>query len=335
MSHYKHLSIEERESIYLRKGQGKKIREIARELGRSPSTISRELAGNKPNRRSYRPSAAQRQYEHRRKNCGRKPILCGEKERNLVRVLLCERQWSPEQIAHRLALEGNELQISYATIYRAVKRGLLDEKTSGYVRKKDRCIYHLRRKGKPRKPNNKENKQGKFHIERTIWDRPEEANNRTERGHWEGDTVAGTMGGSLLVTQVDRKTGYLLGRKGPNGCAETVKETMIRMFIWLPEDKVRSITLDRGHEFAKYAEVSAELHNVPIYFADPHSPWQRGTNENTNGLLRQYFPKYTSLDGVSEEELQAVIDKLNLRPRKRLGWRSPFEAFFLTSLHLT
>lgn len=335
MSHYKHLSIEERESLYLKKHQGKSIREIAKELGRSPSTISRELARNKSSHRSYSPTRAQRRYERKKKECGRKAILSVPKNQILVKKLIGEYEWSPEQIQNRLREEGNELHISYCTIYRALKDGLLDEKSGKYIRKCDRYSFHLRRQGKPRKKNGTTNKQGKFHIEYTISERPESANARTETGHWEGDTVAGKRGGACLLTQVDRKARYLLAVKVPNASSDTVRDAMIFMFSKLPEDKVLSITPDRGHEFSKYKETSAALHNVPFYFADPYSPWQRGTNENTNGLLRQYFPKYTSLDNVSDGEIEAVVAKINLRPRKCLGWRTPFEVFFDTSLHLT
>lgn len=335
MSHYKHLSIEERESLYLSKNQGKSIREIARELGRSPSTISRELARNRLSHRPYSPSRAQHRYEVRKKNCGRKPVLSAAENRRLIQKLIGEYEWSPEQIQNRLLYEGNVLQISYSTIYRALKNGLLDDGPGRYIRKCDRYSFHLRRQGKPRKKNGTINKQGKYHIEYTISQRPAAANARTEIGHWEGDTVAGKKGGARLLTQVDRKTRYLLAVKVPNASSEAVRDTMILMFSRLPESKVRSITPDRGQEFAKHAEVSAALHDVPFYFADPYSPWQRGSNENTNGLLRQYFPKYTSLDGVSDSELDAVVAKLNLRPRKCLNWRTPFELFFDSPLHLT
>lgn len=334
MSHYKHLTIEERESLYLMINQGKSIRSIARSLGRSPSTISRELKRGKSGHRRYRPSVAQIRYERRKKNCGRKPILSIERNREIVARLLGEQEWSPEQIQHRLALEGNPLQISYATIYRALSNGLMDGKKPRYVHMSDRYAFHLRRKGKKRKKNGKVNKQGRFAIQYTIADRPEAANLRTESGHWEADTVIGKRGGALLVTQADRRSRYLLAVKAPNRTAETVRDAMLFMFSKLPADKLRSITPDRGHEFAKYNDVSSLL-NVPFYFADPHSPWQRGTNENTNGLLRQYFPKETSLDELTHDELALVVAKLNLRPRKCLAWRSPFEVFFDKVLHLT
>lgn len=335
MSHYKHLTIEERESLYLRKNQGKSIRAIARELGRSPSTISRELRRNKTSHRPYSPSAAQRRYEKSKKCCGRKAILSNEAKRDLIRELIGQREWSPEQIENRLALEGNALQLSYATIYRALHNGLLDGKKLRYLRKCDRYSFHLRRKGTPRKKNGTKNQQGSIHIVYTIAQRPASANERTELGHWESDTVAGKRGGAHLLTQVDRKSRYLLAVKVPDNTSETVSRAMIEMFRPLPEEKVLSITPDRGREFSGHAQVTSAIHQVPFYFADPYSPWQRGTNENTNGLLRQYFPKYTSLDSVTQDELSAVVNKLNRRPRKCLGWLSPYEVFFNTVLHLT
>lgn len=335
MSHYKHLTIEERESLYLGKNQGKSIREIARELGRSPSTISRELARNKHSHRPYSPSAAQRRYTNCKKNCGRKAILSTEENRDIIRKLIGEYEWSPEQIEHRLALEGSTLKISYATIYRALKNGLLDGGSLWHVRKCDRYLFHLRRKGKPRKKNNAVNKQGKIHIEYTISQRPAAANDRSEFGHWESDTVIGKRGEALLLTQVERKSRFLMAAKIPDAAAETVKEAMIAQFQQLPPEMRKSVTPDRGHEFAKYAEVSETVEQIPFYFADPYSPWQRGSNENTNGLLRQYYPKHTSIDGVSADDLASVVEKLNHRPRKCLGWLSPYEVFYKTVLHLT
>ena len=154
-------------------------------------------------------------------------------------------------------------------------------------------------------------------------------------GHWEGDTVIGRKGGARFVTQVDRKSRFLLAAKVQNGTAEAVRDTLIRMFSALPVEKPRSITPDRGHEFAKYSEVSDALHDVPFCFADPYSPWQRGTNENTNGLLRQYFPKETSFNDISDTQRACIVNKNNLRPRKCLDWQTPFEVFFDTLLHLT
>lgn len=335
MSHYKHLSIEERESLYLYLNCGKSIRKIAKELGRSPSTISREIARNKPSHRPYSPSAAQRRYEHCKKKCGRKAIVSNNDNRELLRKLIGENEWSPEQIENRLRLEHNRLQVSYSTIYRALKNCLLEDGDKRHIRKCDRLSFHLRRKGTPRKKNGKVNRQGRIEVEYTISQRPAAANDRTELGHWEADTVAGKRGGAHLLTQVDRKARFLMAIKIPDATAETVKEAMITMFRPLPPEKRKSVTPDRGHEFTKYAEVSEAVDGLPFYFADPYSPWQRGTNENTNGLLRQYYPKYSDLTDLSPENLAEVVDKINHRPRKCLGWLSPYEVFYNTLLHLT
>lgn len=334
VSHYKHLSIAERESLYLGVNQGKSIRTIARELKRSASSLSRELRRNKISHRPYSPSRAQRRYQRCKKNCGRKPILANQEKLQLIRRLLRE-EWSPEQIQYRLKHEKNPLQISYTTIYRALSSGQIDGCSPSYIRKCDRYSFHLRRKGKKRKENGKTNKQGKYEIQYSIFERPQAAEQRSELGHWEGDTVVGRKGGARFLTQADRKSRLLLAAKVPNGTAEAVRDALIQMFDPLPAEKLRSITSDRGHEFAKHSEVSDALRGVPFYFADPYSPCQRGTNENTNGLLRQYFPKETSFDDVSDAQLADVVAKINLRPRKCLNWLSPFEVFFDTLLHLT
>lgn len=190
-------------------------------------------------------------------------------------------------------------------------------------------------KREKRKENGKTNKQGKYEIQYSIFERPQAAEQRSELGHWEGDTVVGRKGGARFLTQADRKSRLLLAAKVSNGTAEAVRDALIQMFDPLPAEKLRSITSDRGHEFAKHSEVSDALRGVPFYFADPYSPWQRGTNENTNGLLRQYFPKETSFDDVSDAQLADAVAKINLRPRKCLNWLSPFEVFFDTLLHLT
>lgn len=178
------------------------------------------------------------------------------------------------------------------------------------------------------------NKQGKFVIKHTIHERPAAANDRAELGHFESDTVLGMKGGARLVTQVERLSRYTLADKTPDGTAENVRDVMIKQLRSLPEGKVKSVTPDRGHEFAKHAEVSRAVHDVPFYFADPHSPWQRGTNENTNGLLRQYFPKGISLDNANDEAIAEAVNQQNHRPRKCLNWRPPHEVFFNVLLHL-
>ena len=334
MSHYKHLSIEEREKLYLMRGQGKSFREIGRELERSASTLSREWARNRVGRHPYSPSAAQRRYVRNKQNCGRKRILSSPGPREAVRHLIEDEHWSPEQIQHRLALENNSLQLSFITIYRAIWAGIFDPKKK-YLRKRERFSYHLRRKGKKKRANGTINHQGRIQNAVSISERPEEADKRTELGHWEADTVAGTRGGSLLLTLTDRKSRYLLAARVPNSDSDVVCGQMTRLLASLPPDKAKTVTPDRGHEFAAHGDVSRKLEHVSFFFADPHAPWQRGTNENTNGLLRECVPKYSDISAVPDAVLQSFIFSLNRRPRKCLNWLSPFEVFSQSLLHLT
>ncbi|WP_251421691.1 IS30 family transposase, partial [Lactococcus muris] len=175
---------------------------------------------------------------------------------------------------------------------------------------------------------------GKIPISHTIHERPESANQRLEIGHWEADTVAGKTGGSCLVTLTDRKSRYLLAGKIDKKLSELVKDKMIELFQTIEKTKVKTVTPDRGKEFSKHPEITEQLH-IPFYFTDPHAPWQRGTNENTNGLIREYLPKTYSMDEVPSETIDKYIEKLNLRPKKVLGWKTPYEIFFEEVLHLT
>lgn len=155
------------------------------------------------------------------------------------------------------------------------------------------------------------------------------------QGHFEADTIVGKQGGACLVTLVDRNSRFTLAAKVPMGTAGNVRDAMIALLGQLPPDKVKSIPPDRGSEFSFYQQVSAALSGVPFYFADPHAPWQRGTNENTNGLIREYIPKGSDIAPLTEHSIEYFIYKMNLRPRKCLNWRSPFEVFFELVLHLT
>lgn len=337
MSHYRHLSIEEREKLYLRRGQGANLREIARELGRAASTISRELKRNERARHPYSPSQAQKSYEKRRKKCGRKHILCDPKKREYIRHFIQEAHWSPEQISNRLKLESAQVQVSYAAIYRAIRAGVFDEnKWAASRSKKQAFAYHLRRKGKKQRKKWDKNRQGPHFCDANkICDRPPEANDRSELGHFEADTVVGKRGGECLLSLVDRKSRFTLAAKLPRGNAEAARDAMTALLSSLPPDKVKSVTPDRGSEFTLYRDVSKALDGLPFYFADPHSPWQRGTNENTNGLIREFLPKGADFTPIPSADIAHFISLLNLRPRKCLAWRSPAEIFFATLLHLT
>lgn len=331
MSHYNHLTILERERIFLLSNQGTSIRMIATDMGRSPSTISRELNRNRKND-EYSPIVAQTTYSYRKQSCGRKAILSNLKIWKIVRKLFVEEQWSPEEISFRMKQENFALSISYTTIYRGIYSGVFEtEKLNDGNRG---LIRSLRHRGKTRHTKGHVEKRGKIPISNTIHERPEAANTRSEIGHWEADTVAGKVGGACLLTLTDRKTRYLLGSKIEKKLAHLVKEKMIDLFHSIEPNQLKSITPDRGKEFAKHGEITDSLNQVRFYFPDPHAPWQRGTNENTNGLLREYLPKAQSMDLVPDHTINNYIKKLNLRPRKCLGWKTPYEVFFGVTLHL-
>lgn len=328
MCHHTHLTPEEREDIMVLWREGRSQADIARVIGRHRSTISRELSRNMcakgaPNE-YYRAFTAQRRYEDRRKACKRRRLLDGGWLFSLVRDKFLGEQWSPEQIEGRLALELGRSPVSDTTIYRAIRDGLFDSCLPG--RKKAAC--RLRHKGKRRRSPGTE-RRGKFDGA-PIDDRPREAESRSELGHWEADTVAGVASGCCLVTLVDRRSGLIAGGKCARKSSAHVNDAIISA---LKEHPLKSITPDRGKEFAAHAQVTAEI-GVGFYFAYPHHPWQRGTNENTNGLLREYFPKGRPIDGFSDEEVQSVYHRLNRRPRKRHGYRTPYEVHYSTTLQL-
>ena len=323
MNRYHHFTIKERESLLILIKKGKKNCEIAKILGRSPSSISREIRRNTPEREEYSAITSEENYRTRRKRSVRpyKLTLPGYAEK--ISELL-SRFWSPEEICERLHYEGSPIRVSIRTIYRGLENGLLDPT----LRKK------LRIKGKTRCGGHKKSKCGHLDIEYTIHDRPKRANQRARLGDWESDTVRGAKWSGCIATHTDRMSRYSILCKIPNRTSKEFTAATLLAFQKLPKGKRRSFTVDHGKEFADHREIYAQL-NCKVYFADPHAPWQRGTNENTNGLLRQFFPKRTSFSEVTQEDVDNVALLLNRRPRKCLGWKSPEEVFFNKSLHLT
>ncbi|WP_251178072.1 IS30 family transposase [Adlercreutzia agrestimuris] len=272
------------------------LAEIANAVGRSKSTISRELKRNmiciEDNILRYRASAAQKFYMRRRRKCRKPRILDNPHVFNVVAYCFLEHHWSPEQIEGRLYLEGGSA-VSDSTIYRGIALGLLNGLIGGH-----KAACRLRHKGHRRKDPNDE-RRGNIIISHSIEERPEIVEERSRIGDWEGDTVAGRRTGACLVTLVDRKSGYLVGGKASSKCAEPVKKVMVRT---LKNKPCHTITLDRGKEFADHRSASDAL-GAEVYFVLPYHPWQRGTNENTNGLLREYFPKGCSLNNVTSKEV--------------------------------
>ena len=335
MSHYHHLSIEEREKILVLHAEKKSLQTIAREIGRNASTISRELRRNKSRNHRYSANKAQERYKERRKKSRRRKLLDNEELKKKVQRLFLEEQWSPEQIANRLEYEGSPYRISYNTIYRAIYMGEFDTEAQKRSRSDRGAVKKLRHKGKTRHRKGTAETRGKIVISNVIQERPVEADERSVIGHWEADTLIGKREKSCLVTVTDRNSRYLLAGKIPLKRSELLANKMIDLFSPLPVNCMKSITPDRGKEFAKHADITSRLRGVQFYFPDPHAPWQRGTNENTNGLLREYFPKSFDFDSCPDDDIAFIIDKINKRPRKCLGWISPFELFFNKSLHFT
>jgi len=310
---YSHFTPSEREKILILRDRGISIRAMARMLGRAGSSISRELRRNLSVDGTYCAHEAESKYRQRRQRCVRKRRLDEPALRELVEEKLLD-YWSPEQIDGRLKFEGSKHQVSYATIYRSIHRGML--------KIPKRC---LRRGGRGPSPHTEETR-GRIHDHKTIHERPKSADKRSWFGHWEGDTVRGAAGKGVVATFVDRRSGFLVAALMPNRKAETLKDAMCHAFSGFPDSLKRSFTVDHGNEFFGYKDVEKKL-ETKIYFADPYSPWQRGLNENTNGLLRQYYPKKCDFLSVTAKQFKDVIASLNNRPRKRLGFRSPCECF--------
>jgi len=315
------LSLEEREEISRAIARGHSARAIARALGRSHTTIAREI-NRCGGRRRYRAHAAEREAWRRSQRPRQTKLeFCCE-----LRRVVCERleeDYSPEQIAGwlRLAYPDNEaMQVSHETIYRALyvqARGTLKRELSRHLRRGRSRRY-------ARSQSSKNQGQGKLTAMVMISERPPEVEDRAVPGHWEGDLL---MGGrtSAIATLVERSTRYCQLVALPDGSgAVEVCEALKRSIATLPAQLRRSLTWDQGSEMAEHRRFSVES-GVDVYFCDPQSPWQRGSNENTNGLLRQYFAKGESLTGVSQERLDEVADKLNRRPRKTLGFATPAE----------
>lgn len=325
---YKHLNITEREKILYCIASNFSITEIAEYIGRNKSTVSREL---KRNCKFYLPSEAQKNYQKRRKNCKPHKKLVNPKLFELVKKLFLQNRWSPEQISARLKLENYSVSISHKTIYRAIYSGMFDTVEQKKSKGNRGAIRILRHRGKSRHSKNYLELRGKIPISNSVSARPKEANDRKRLGNFEADTVVGEKGKACLLTLTDRKSRFLICRKLEKKNSECVKNAMIEALTGQP---LFSLTPDRGKEFALHDEITKAL-GVAFYFPPPHHPWVRGTNENTNGLLREFFPKGHDLTDISNAYLQAKVSDLNHRPRKCLGYKTPAEIYFSTSLHFT
>lgn len=312
---YHHFTRSERESLAEMLREGKNYSQIAKEMGRHRSTIAREVKRNfSKKKKRYNPWRATILYWERRNKSVRHFAI--EKNSMLYEYILVHLQkyWPPEVIAVMAKKEG--YIISCSTIYRALNRGIF-----GHIAKKK----YLRRKGKNYRLVH--HNSNTIHPDHTIHERPDIVERKLRIGDWEGDTVCGAVGKGCLVTLVDRKSKLLLAARSPSRNSQDIRKAFQNAFSALDIDiPIHTITLDNGTEFAAFRQIEQD-HNATIYFAAPHSPWQRGLNENTNDLLRFFFPKGANFLEVTDEDVRVVVQLLNSRPRKSLGYISPL-AFF-------
>jgi transposase, IS30 family len=315
------LSLAEREEISRGLAGGESFRSIAARLERTPSTVTREVERN-GGRRRYRACAADKAALRRTRRPKRSKLAGCERLRQVVEAKL-ELRWSPQQISGWLVAEfpdQPEMRVSHETIYLS-----LFVQSRGALRKE---LFHYLRSGRATRRSlghSVMNGQGQLRGTVNISERPAEANDRAVPGHWEGDLIFGKRM-SAVATLVERKSRFVMLIGLPNGhTADVVADALAAKIVELPAQLRRSITWDQGKEMAEHARFSVET-GVPVYFCDPRSPWQRGSNENTNGLLRQYFPRRSDLKLHSQADLDAVAAELNDRPRQTLGWRSPSQS---------
>lgn len=318
------LSFEERCLIEAMLGVDASQVQIARRLERSPATISREIARNS-SRRGYRARTAQSRADAKARRPKPTKLSCSPRLRAQVQTRL-ETEHSPQQIAARLRAEfpdDPEMWVSHETIY-----------TSLYVQGRGELRRDLttrlrtgRALRKPRRPAERRDRRGRIAGMVSISERPAETADRAVPGHWEGDLLMGsTASKSAIGTLVERATRYVLLLHLPDGHgADAVQIAMVEAMSRLPAQLKKTLTWDQGKEMTNHAQIAAAT-DLAIYFCDPHSPWQRGSNENTNGLLRQYFPKSTDLSIYAADYLDHVTHKLNTRPRQTLDWQTPAEA---------
>lgn len=304
---YTHLTQDERYQIYILKKAGHRQNEIAALMNRHPSTISRELSRNS-GQRGYRPRQAQRFCDERGINsCNARRIAPAVWEEVQARLRL---QYSPEQVAAKLP-------ISHETVYQRI---YADKHSGGDLWRHLRCQKQRRK----RYASGRE-RRGRIPERRPLTARPSTVECRRRIGHWEGDTIIGAGRRQAIVSLVERKSGYCLLAHVPHKTSAAVSDAIIESLTPI-KARVATLTFDNGLEFAGHREIDQALGSTS-YFADPYASWQRGTNENTNGLVRQYLPKSRPFHNVTQEELAMIMERLNHRPRKRLNWKTPHEVF--------
>lgn len=325
---YRRLTVTDRETIGLMLAAGHTQCQVAEAIGVHKSTISREVRRHASRKGSYRPLTAQSRAEATARTAHARPRKLsrpGRLRRYVVAGL--EAKWSPQEISYRLRRDHPDdpvMRVSAETIYQSLfvqARGSLKRELTAYLR-----TQRTRRHSQTRRVEAAACGRGRLAGTISIRERPAEAEDRAVPGHWEGDLIIGANNASAIGTLVERSTRFVMLIHLPRRrTAEEFYQALTPTIAALPDQLRRSLTWDNGKEMGMHHQISMEA-DMPIYFADPHSPWQRGSNENTNGLLRQYFPKGTSLRRYTPDDLAAVARELNGRPRKTLDWRTPAEA---------
>jgi IS30 family transposase len=311
---YGQLDLDERIELSRHHDAGKARSEIARIMGRHPSTIGRELMRNNLPKGGYKPASADRIALSRRRRLSRIERLSplGDHVRDHLAM-----GWSPEQIAGRLRLEGSEHSVSHESIYRFIYR---------WPVRRDKLHRYLARAKATRGRRYFKRRRAPIPGRRSIRERGQAIDNRSQFGHWEGDLMQFRRQRGNLLTTVERKTGLMLVTGLPSKTAEATAASLVELFSGLPAAARRSITCDNGSEFAEHNKLERDL-GMPTFFCDPHSPWQRGSIENANGVLRRDLPRKTEFTDYSEQDIQDIVWNNNTIPRKRLGYRTPAEAF--------
>lgn len=316
MSH-RHLTIDDRREVATLLTAGHSHQEIAQQLEKHQSSISREIQRNRRSDRTYRPGYAQKKTKQRRLGAHQRFRKLGV-DQSVTDYIVekIELYWSPEQIVGRMKREKKPVTISHTAIYRYV-----------YEKRPDLVKYlrfHHNRYRRQYGTRQREALRKLAEQKRSIDTREAEIESRATLGHWEGDTVVGLEKTIRILTHVERKSGYLIAQKLNHGSAELTRITTQAAFADLPSEIILSITYDNGSEFHQYELLESSM-NVLVYFAHPYRSWERGTNENTNGLLRQFFPKRTTFANITTEQLNWAVENINHRPRKRLDYQTPFE----------
>ena len=323
---YTHFTIEEREKIQEMLWQKSSIRTIAISLDRNPSSISREIKRNYPPKvKVYAPRLAHERALVKRKSRGRKDRLKNQQIRNYV-ITHLKQKWSPQQIAGRMKLEINQ-SISHEAVYQYIYHQVHRQ---GYGYLKPNCLdlrIYLRRKRKRRIHKGARRCQRVFKPKGTIIDeRPDIVDKRQRIGDWESDTVESKDHKPGINTLVERQTGIVFISKLSDKTSRATTTVIVKRLDYLPEKTKQTMTFDNGTENSNWPELERKT-GIKTFFCHTYSSWERGTNENTNGLIRDYFPKKTDFTKVSDKEIQEAEDSLNNRPRKRLGWKTPLEIF--------